>query len=203
MPYVDPNCTWWNGALDDIAIWNRALSSNEIAQLYAAQSTPSGGSGSTSSASGSFPSGIPFQAVVRDSTGQPISNQPLTVRFSILDSAGYTSALYTETHSVTTNPLGLFTAVVGNGTASGTPFDSLSWDGSGKYLKVEIDRGTGYSTLITQPMQSVPYAIRARSADKISNQYLPVYLNNAAALAAGLHPGDMYRTPTGVLMVVY
>jgi hypothetical protein len=34
MPWVDANQTWWKGSLDDIAIWNRALSQSEITQLY-------------------------------------------------------------------------------------------------------------------------------------------------------------------------
>jgi len=32
---------------------------------------------------------------------------------------------------------------------------------------------------------------------------LPVYANNTAALAGGLAVGKVYRTSTGVLMVVY
>jgi hypothetical protein len=32
---------------------------------------------------------------------------------------------------------------------------------------------------------------------------LPVYANNTAAVAAGLKKGTVYRTSTGVLMVVY
>ncbi len=34
MPYVDGNQTWWDGSLDDIAIYNRALTQQEITALY-------------------------------------------------------------------------------------------------------------------------------------------------------------------------
>ena len=34
MPYVDGNQTWWNGSLDDIGIWNRALTADEVLALY-------------------------------------------------------------------------------------------------------------------------------------------------------------------------
>ena len=34
QPYTDGACKWWLGKLDDILIWNRALTSNEISQLY-------------------------------------------------------------------------------------------------------------------------------------------------------------------------
>lgn len=32
---------------------------------------------------------------------------------------------------------------------------------------------------------------------------LPIYTNNAAAIIGGLTAGEIYRTPTGVLMVTY
>jgi hypothetical protein len=34
MPWTDDNGTWWNGSLDDIAIYNRALTHQEITSLY-------------------------------------------------------------------------------------------------------------------------------------------------------------------------
>jgi hypothetical protein len=40
MPFVDVNQTWWNGQLDDIAIWNRALTQQEITNLYNASVPP-------------------------------------------------------------------------------------------------------------------------------------------------------------------
>ena len=40
-------------------------------------------------------------------------------------------------------------------------------------------------------------------ASTIENSGLPVYADNTAALAGGLIAGQMYRTATGVLKIVY
>jgi hypothetical protein len=39
-PYTDSNVGYWAGSLDDIRIYNRAMSSNEVAQLYAIEYGP-------------------------------------------------------------------------------------------------------------------------------------------------------------------
>src|SRR6266403_124014 len=39
-PLTDPRYSVMNGSLDDIRIYNRGLSSNEVAQLYALESGP-------------------------------------------------------------------------------------------------------------------------------------------------------------------
>jgi hypothetical protein len=50
---------------------------------------------------------------------------------------------------------------------------------------------------------SVPYSIQSQTALTINNSGLPVYANNAAALAGGLTSGQLYRTATGDLKIVY
>ena len=53
---------------------------------------------------------------------------------------------------------------------------------------------------------SVPYSMRSNTSAKagtIENAGLPVYADNAAALAGGLLAGQMYRTATGDLKIVY
>jgi len=39
--------------------------------------------------------------------------------------------------------------------------------------------------------------------DNLSPYSLPTYANNAAALAGGLVAGELYKTATGTVMVVY
>lgn len=53
---------------------------------------------------------------------------------------------------------------------------------------------------------SVSYAYRANegaAAGTVRNNALPVYAKNTTALARGLVAGEMYRTATGDLKVVY
>lgn len=55
----------------------------------------------------------------------------------------------------------------------------------------------------SQQLLAVPYANAATSAGKIKNSQVPVFADNSAALAGGLQVGDMYRTSSGALMIVY
>jgi hypothetical protein len=150
-----------------------------------------------------FPTGISYQAVARDSMGQILSNINLIVRFTLKDSAISGRIVYAETDSVTTNRLGLFTAIIGNGNAQTNTYAGINWMGAPKFLQVEIDKGNGFQLIGVQQLLSVPYANAAKTATYIENPNLPVYNNNAAAVQGGLKAGALYRTATGVLMVVY
>jgi hypothetical protein len=104
---------------------------------------------------------------------------------------------------LTTNSIGLFNTVFGNGTPEQSAFDSINWAATTKFLQVEVDLGNGYVDMGTTQLLSVPYAFRSAQAANIKNAALPVYSDNAAALAGGLVAGEMYRTPAGVLMIAY
>jgi hypothetical protein len=117
------------------------------------------------------PQGIPYQAVTRNAQGQPLASTNVKVRFSILDSIVTGTAIYVETHSLTTSSLGLFTANVGTGAASSGIFNNINWGQNFKFLKVELDTtasGNNYIVLGTQQMMSVPYALYSREASSIS-----------------------------------
>ena len=112
----------------------------------------------------SVPQGINYQAVARDASGVELTNQTLTIQLSVISGSSTGSVSWQETHSVTTNDFGLFTAVIGGGTSTGggtsATFDDVDWGSITHFLKVEmngVDMGT------TQ-MMSVPYALHAASS---------------------------------------
>lgn len=111
------------------------------------------------------PQGISYQAVARNTAGAPIMSATLLVQFKIHDGAAAGPIVYQETHSVTTNNFGLFTAKIGMGTQIGAAtFTSVNWAVGGKFLEVEVDdSGTGasYISMGTSQMMSVPYALYA------------------------------------------
>ena len=197
------------GLIDDITIYNRALSPEEVTQLYAVQSTgdpTAGGGGTTTGPLANVPRGISYQAVARDAQGQAIASSPVNVRFTLHQGTPTGTTEYSETHALATNEIGLFSTYFGSGTAITSAFDSIVWSNTTKFLQVEIDLGNGYVDMGTQQLMSVPYAYRANeaaAAGTIRNNALPVYANNAAALAGGLAVGEMYRTAMGDLKVVY
>jgi hypothetical protein len=104
-----------------------------------------------------IPQGFSYQAIYRDSEGNSVSNQNVTVKFSIIDSIISGPNLYIEQHNSTTNEFGLITLTVGSGTVQTGNFSSINWTKNSKFLKVEIN---GTLSGITQ-LLSVPYAMVA------------------------------------------
>ena len=195
------NSLWrfFEGKLDDIAIYNRALTPQEIQNLYnGTTETVDTGNGAAP-----LPQGIPYQAAARDAQGQSLVNAAVNVRFTLHEGAADGAASYAETHALTTNSVGLFNTVFGNGTPEQSAFDSINWAATTKFLQVEIDLGEGYVDMGTTQLLSVPYAFRSDEAARIKNAGLPIFADNAAALAGGLVAGEMYRTASGDLKIVY
>jgi hypothetical protein len=115
---------------------------------------------------------IPYQAVVRDGAGNPLINHPLTVRCTLHDNTASGTSIYQETHTITTNTLGLFTLHIGTGVASIGNIDSIHWALYKKYLQVEFDttaQGVSYIDLGTQQLMAVPYALYAETAGNALN----------------------------------
>ncbi len=109
------------------------------------------------------PQGLNYQAVARDAQGNLLTNTSVTVRFSIVPALTGT-AEYQEHQTLTTNQFGLFTANIGEGIVDAGSFSNISWGSTNKYLTVEIDLGSGYLTMGTSQLMSVPYALYAASS---------------------------------------
>ena len=103
------------------------------------------------------PAIIPYQAVARNASGQPLSNTTISARFSIHNEAFSGTVVWQEVQSVNTNGLGLFTSQLG----STNSLESINWEVGGKFLQVELDLGNGFVEIGTQQMLSVPYALHA------------------------------------------
>ncbi|HEX2533123.1 MAG TPA: hypothetical protein VHK69_05280, partial [Chitinophagaceae bacterium] len=105
-----------------------------------------------------------YQAVARDAAGKPLANKTIKVRLSFMSGA---EVDYSETRSVTTNPLGLFALVVGDGKAQSIYGDvkAINYE-SPVTLRVEMDaaNGTNFTIMGEQVLSSVPFAIHAKHA---------------------------------------
>lgn len=118
------------------------------------------------------PQGISYQAAVRNSYGQLLSNRPVQIRFTIVDSIATGNEVYKESSNVTTNSLGLFTLNIGMGAPIIGTFSSIDWGANQKFLKVELDTmasGSNFIDLGTQQMMSVPFALFAGSAGALTS----------------------------------
>ena len=157
----------------------------------------------TNNTTANIPGAISYQAVARDAQGLQLVDINLVVQFKLIADSLSGTPEYIETHTLTTNSLGLFTTAFGAGIPVSSTFEGINWSSGNKFLNVQIDTGNGWMDLGTQQLLSTPYSLFSAKAGEIKNSGLPVFTDNAAALAGGLEAGDMYRTAAGVLMVVY
>jgi len=111
------------------------------------------------------PQGFSYQAIALNATGEPIVSATVKIRVSILEESAIGMASYVETHTPTTNNVGLFTLTIGQGTATTGTFSGINWSQSSKFLKVEIDieNGINFVTVGSSQLLSVPYAMYAGS----------------------------------------
>jgi hypothetical protein len=107
------------------------------------------------------PPGIPYQAEVRNESGEVLANANVNTRFTLHEQAANGTVSYQETHALTTNELGLFAATIGAGTAVQGTFASINWAQTTKFLQVEVETGSGWITMGNQQLMSVPYALYA------------------------------------------
>ena len=112
------------------------------------------------------PQSFNYQAVALSNSGDPISNQSIGVRVSILTGAASGTSVYQESHNVNTNDFGLFSLMVGGGQILLGSFETISWGTEGKFLKIEMDPngGSSYQVIGTVQLLSVPYALFAETS---------------------------------------
>jgi len=108
--------------------------------------------------------GFKYQAVIRDNSGELLVDQSVDLKLSIIDSISDGIVLYIENHQKNTNSYGVVDLIIGNGTVESGDFTDINWGKNKKYLKIEIDIGSGSTEIGTVELISVPYALFANSA---------------------------------------
>ena len=120
------------------------------------------------------PQAISYQSVVRDLNGNPLAEQNVSLRISILEGDIDGDAIYAETHSITTNKFGLINIKIGMGTPVTGDFSSIGWWNNEYFSKIEIDitGGMTYVETGTSQLLSVPYAFYAQKAGDIGFNFI-------------------------------
>ncbi|MGD1318755.1 beta strand repeat-containing protein [Chryseobacterium sp. 2R14A] len=141
------------------------------------------------------PEKMSYQAVMRNSSGQLLTNQNIGVKVSVLQGSLAGAAVYSERLTGTTNTNGLISLEIGSGTVLSGTFSTINWPSGNYYLKTETDPtgGTNYTIAGTSQLLSVPYAMYAKSAGSSGGSFTLPYtatVNNAATLFAITNDGD-------------
>jgi hypothetical protein len=110
------------------------------------------------------PPGFNYQATVKDAAGQLVLNQNVNFRFSIKQGTNTSTPLYVETHQVPTDNKSQVNLIIGQGTASVGSFAQIDWSLTPLFLGVELNTGSGYVTVASSDLISVPYALYANKA---------------------------------------
>ena len=113
------------------------------------------------------PMSFTYQAVVRNNSGQLVSNSTVGVKISILQGSLNGQAVYTSVQTPRTNANGLFSIIIGDNQNS---IAAINWANGPYYLKSEVDPagGINYTLSTVQQMLSVPYAFHAHTVDNVN-----------------------------------
>ena len=136
------------------------------------------------------PQGFQYQSVIRNSSGNLITNQSVGFRISIIATSPSGNVEYSENHTVSTNQFGVAILNVGSGIPVTGTFNAINWGVSAHYIKIEADPtgGSGYLDMGTTQLLSVPYALYSEnSADTLwLKNGTNIYNSNNGNVGVGL-----------------
>ena len=117
--------------------------------------------------------GINYKALIKDDLGNIVTNQNVTIQFTILDALTSGNIEFQETHSaLMTNANGILIANIGDGSQSLSYgfFNDIDWGNHAHFLQVGIDitGGVNFEDMGTTEFMAVPYAKHAETAANIS-----------------------------------
>ncbi len=112
------------------------------------------------------PEGFNYSAIVRNNVGNPLTNQAVSFRFSIVQGNVTGTVVYSETHNTITDQFGQVSLIIGNGAILSGVFANINWGADAFFLKVELDNagGSSYVEMGISQLLSVPYALYAKTA---------------------------------------
>lgn len=123
----------------------------------------------TTAFSQNVPKGMKYQGVARDLRGVVLAEQKIVLRLSLAGNNGQVwTPYYTESHSVETSQLGLFTLVVGEGSGTTGKFGDIPWSSNEIWMEVSIKDNSGFATISNSKLLAVPYAFHALTANSLA-----------------------------------
>lgn len=116
---------------------------------------------------GEAPIKFSYQAVIRNESGQLVTNASLSFRVSLLKNLNG-DAIYTEIHNVNSNSNGLVTLLIGDGSNKTGDLIQVNWNDGPYFLKSEWDLKGGSNFIVsgTTQLLSVPYSLFSNVAQR-------------------------------------
>jgi hypothetical protein len=109
-----------------------------------------------------------FQAVARDLSGNPMVNENVDFRLSIVQGSEFGPTIFVEDQSAQTNNFGLANLLVGTGIPVTGTLDGIDWAAGPYFLQIELDINDGQGLLLmgVSSMTSVPYALHSFTTEQ-------------------------------------
>ena len=109
--------------------------------------------------------GINYKAIVKDGSGNIITNDLIAVQFNIIQASESGPVVYTESHTPTTDDNGMIILNIGEGTPITNTFGAIDWASAPHFLKVEVNTGSGLVDMGTTEFKTVPYALNTLNSN--------------------------------------
>ena len=121
---------------------------------------------------------INYQGVARNADSQLMASEGMIINIGLKFGAANAVAVYEESHSIVTDANGVFSLLIGNGSAAFGNYNSLPWGSAATFVTVSMNG----KEVGTTELMAVPYAISSGDA-KQSAAEVP-YDNSDSGLAA-------------------
>ncbi len=116
------------------------------------------------------PNGINYQAVALDASGQPMANKRITLKISLVSEVRGRTVHFSETQEVSTDDLGQFNLVIGEGKKASGAFAKIPWAKEQIWMDVELQGAQpgSFDRIAHSRLLSVPYAKHAATTSRIA-----------------------------------
>jgi len=115
------------------------------------------------------PEKMSYQAIIRDRDNSLVANSKISLKIIIHQGTVTGTAVYQETHSIQTNNNGLASVEIGTGIIVTGAFSKIAWEHGPYFIETQVDitGGINYNIISISQLLSVPYALHAKTAEKI------------------------------------
>ncbi|GAL61554.1 hypothetical protein [Algibacter lectus] len=138
--------------------------------------------------------GINYKAIIKDVSGNVLSNSYMTIQFSIHQNTETGTVVYQEDHNYTTDANGLVILSIGTDiTPSIGDFNSIAWGKYAHFLQTSVTYSGGTINFDATEFMSVPYAKHAEIAAVAENVFSGDYndlINQPNTIPTGLESID-------------
>ncbi|SHH12392.1 hypothetical protein SAMN05444372_11624 [Flavobacterium micromati] len=115
------------------------------------------------------PEKVSYQAIIRAQDNSLLLNSNVSLKIIIHQGAANGTAIYQESHSVTSNNNGLVSLEIGTGKNVTGNFSTIPWQNGSYFIETQVDiaGGTNYNIIGITQLLSVPYALHSKTADRL------------------------------------